>query len=305
MDPGTDLSATCIYDLGPDVGHQAAAHVRPGFPRPCDNRLVQPYIYAGIFEYDGQDFCDQMKEKVKKIIAVFSIFLPAITFIIWADAYFWLLKGDRYKAFLQPKLRPLLILAMMLLLTFVVASISQSPWKKKETHITDVWLRAAILFVPALFLWTVYGQSLGTHALTQKAFDTEDIISLPQTPLEHSSISDTAVITISLLDLCKDAEKFEGKFIATEGMVFRKDTIAENTFKIFRFVIFCCAADALPMWISVNSGKSRNFENETWVKVEGKCKIDKINGRQVISIDAVAIQVIPTPPPEKQYLFFY
>ena len=194
---------------------------------------------------------------------------------------------------------------MMLLLIFVVASISQFRLKEKETNIKAVWLRAAILSVPALFLWAVYGQSLGTHALTQKAFDIDEILSLPQTPLEHPASSDSAAIPVSLLDLFKDSEKLESKRITTEGMVFRKDTTAENTFKLFRFAIVCCAADALPLSISVNSKESHYLENEAWVKVEGKLKIIRKNGRQMLCIDADAVDAIPTPPPEKQYLFFY
>ena len=246
-----------------------------------------------------------MKEKVKNTLAVFSACLPAITFVVWIAAYYWLLNGDRYKAFMQPKLRPMLILALFLLLIFVMALISQFSRKKKETNITDVWLRTAILFVPALFLWAVYGQSLGAHALSKKTFDADELISLPQTPPEQLSIQDPSVKSASLLDLLKNSDRFEGTHVATEGMVFRSNTIAENTFKIFRFAIICCAADALPLWILVNSEESQNLENETWVKVEGKFKIKKINGRQIPNIDAEAVQPIPTPAPEKQYLFFF
>ena len=249
-----------------------------------------------------------MKAKAKRIIAVSTVCHPAITFIVWVATYGWLLKGDRYRAFLQPKLWPLLILAMVLLLIFVAAYIFQFQWKKKVAHIPDVWLQAAILTVPAIFLWTVYGQSLGTHALTQKAFDADlidSLDSLPQTTLEDVSGPDSPVMPASLLDLFKNSENFEGKFVTTEGMVFHKDPIDANTFKIFRFVIVCCAADALPLSISVNSEKPRNFKNETWVRVEGKFKTNKINGRLVLSIDARTVQAVPTPPPEKQYLFFY
>jgi len=246
-----------------------------------------------------------MKAKIKNILAVFSVNLPAIIFTVWIAAYYWLLKGERYKAFMQPKLRPMLMLALLLLLIFVMALISQLSRNKKEPDITGAWLRAAILFVPALFLWTVYGQSLGAHALSKKTFDADEIISLPQTPPEQLSIQDSSVKSASLLDLLKNSDEFEGAHVATEGMVFRSNTIPENTFKIFRFVIICCAADALPLWILVNSEESQNLENETWVKVEGKFKIKKINGRQIPNIDAEAVDPIPTPAPEKQYLFFY
>jgi putative membrane protein len=249
-----------------------------------------------------------MKANLKRIIVASTLCLPTVTLVIWIATYSWLLKGDRYKAFLQPKLWPLLILAMVLLLIFVAAYIFQFQREKKALHIPDVWLQAAILIVPAIFLWTVYGQSLGSHALTQKSLDLDAIDSLDsqlQTPLEDASGPDSEIMRASLLDLIKNSEKFEGKLVATEGMVFNKAPVAANTFKIFRFAIVCCAADALPLRISVKSEQSRNFKNETWVRVEGKFKTNKINGRQVLSIDAQAVQEIPAPPPEEQYLFFY
>jgi uncharacterized repeat protein (TIGR03943 family) len=246
-----------------------------------------------------------MKEKVKNIVAIVTVCLPAIIFFVWIDSYFWLLRGDRYKAFMQPKLRPIMILALILLLIYLVALISGFSQEKSRSNKIDVWLCAAILFIPALFLWTVYGQSLGAHALMNKAFDADEIILIPQPQPEQKFIRDSSVKSGSLLDLLKNSDEFEGTRVVTEGMVFHGKESPENTFKIFRFAIICCAADALPLWISVNSKQTQNLENETWVRVEGKFKMNRISGRQVPSIDADAIEIISTPPPEKQYLFFY
>lgn len=246
-----------------------------------------------------------MKQKAKKIFSVFTVCLPVFTYLVWIGVYYWLLEGGRYRAFMQPKLLPLLILALILLLFFGVSFIFKFAWQHKGPGQTDAWLRAGILFVPALFLWTVYGQSLGAHALTKKTFDADEMISIPQTPTEQPSTPDSSVIGVSLLELLKNLENLEGKYVATEGMVFRSNTASENGFKIFRFVIFCCAADALPLWLHITSVGAGNLENETWVSVEGKLEIEKINGRQVPHIKAKRVQVIPTPAPEKQYLFFY
>ena len=246
-----------------------------------------------------------MKEKVKNIVAAVTVCLPAIIFFIWIDSYFWLLRGDRYRTFMQPKLKPIMILALILLLIYMVALISGFSREKSRSNVIEVWLRAAILFIPALFLWSVYGQSLGAHALVNKAFDVDEIILNPQPRSEQRSVRDSSVKSASLLDLLKYSEEFEGSQVVTEGMVFQNKKRSEKNFKIFRFAIICCAADALPLWISVNSQEAQNLENETWIRVEGKFKTNKISGRQVASIDAHAIEIISTPPPEKQYLFFY
>ncbi|MGD8522643.1 MAG: TIGR03943 family protein [Desulfobacterales bacterium] len=246
-----------------------------------------------------------MKEKAKNIVAVLTACLPALIFFIWIDSYLWLLRGNRYKAFIHPKLRPIMILALVLLLIYMVALISGFSQKKSRPNIMDAWLRAAILFLPALFLWSVYGQSLGAHALVNKTFDADEIILTPQPQPEQKSIRDSSVKSASLLDLLKNSDEFEGTQVVTEGMVFRNKKSPEKNFKIFRFAIICCAADALPLSISVNSEETQKLENETWIRVKGKFKMNRISGRQVVSIDAHTIEIISTPPPEKQYLFFF
>ena len=47
-----------------------------------------------------------MKAKVKATLSLVTACLPAIIYVVWLNAYYWLLKGGRYKAFIQPKLWP-------------------------------------------------------------------------------------------------------------------------------------------------------------------------------------------------------
>ena len=73
-----------------------------------------------------------MQEKIKRSAAIMTACLPAIILIIWLNAYYWLLEGGRYKAFIQPKLWPLLILALVLLLAFTAAFIAQFSLKSTD-----------------------------------------------------------------------------------------------------------------------------------------------------------------------------
>ncbi len=244
-----------------------------------------------------------MKVKIQNTIVLTTACLPAIIYITWLAAYYWLLEAGRYKAFLQPKLWPLLILALILLLLFIAALISQ--FSRKSGHVLkfERWLQAAILFVPVLFLWAIYGQSLGTHALAKRALDTGQPFSISGTG-PQISFPATGGKTSSLLELIKNAEQFNGKRVAAEGMVYRGGHSDRNRFRLFRFVIVCCAADALPLVILVKSKIAEKFDNDDWVRVEGIFSFETVNSRQVSSIAADSVRPIPAPPPEKRYLFF-
>ena len=243
-------------------------------------------------------------QKVKTTISLVTACLPAIVYVIWLNAYYWLLKGGRYKAFIQPKFWPLLILALLLLLAFSAAFISQFSLQSRRPLKFDAWAKAAILMVPVFFLLTIYGRSLGTDAFSKRALNTgQSVIQRDANQLKLPSRTSTGQAT-SLLNLLADAEKFDGKRVTAEGMVYRSVKSGDNTFMLFRFAVVCCAADAMPLSVTVKHTANEALNNDAWVRVDGIFTIETSNGKQVPSIAADIVQSIPPPPPEKRYLFF-
>jgi uncharacterized repeat protein (TIGR03943 family) len=245
-----------------------------------------------------------MKIKFFPSLTVLTACLPAIVYIIWVNAYYWLLEGSRYRAFMQPKLWPLLVLALILLLMFIAAFITQFTRVQGDPPRCDTWMKAAILFLPVLFLWSIYGQSLGGYALAKRALNPAAMSSIAEVYPLPSSPGTTGADRVTLLDLVKDAEIFEGKRVAAEGMVYRAPNHDENTFMLFRFAIVCCAADAFPVGILVKHAASGRFASDTWVSVAGQLRIETINARPRPIIDADTVRHIPMPIPQKRYLFF-
>jgi putative membrane protein len=245
-----------------------------------------------------------MKEQFKRSAAFLTACLPAFIFITWLNAYYWLLKGGHYQAFIQPKLWPLLILAMLLVLAYAAACISRFSLKLEIPLPIDAWLKAAILLLPVLFLWTVYGQSLGSDAFAKSVSNADSNISFGDTYWQKSKFKNESDEGITLLNLFMDSEKFTGRRVAVEGMVYRSVKMEKNSFKLFRFGIVCCAADALPISFMVRDTEGGNLSNDTWVRVEGIFNTATIKGKRISSIAADHIQRIPIPPAEKRYLFF-
>ena len=245
-----------------------------------------------------------MKEKLIRPATFLTACLPALIYISWLNAYFWLLEDGRYKAFIQPKLWPLLILALILLLAFSAACISQFSLKSIISLQFDAWIKAAILIVPVVFLWTIYGQSLGADAFAKRLLKTGPGVPLKLNYSDKISSKTLSGNAATLLDLILYAEKFNGKPVAVEGMVFRSTTMDKNSFMLFRFAIACCAADALPFSIRVNTATEAGLENDTWVRVEGLFNFETIHDKQVFSIAADKVLPVSLPPPEKRYLFF-
>ena len=245
-----------------------------------------------------------MKEKIKRPATILTACLPPLVFISWVNAYYWLLEAGRYKAFIQPKLWPLLILALILLLAFCAAFISRFSLNSMADFKTDAWIKAAILILPVVFLWTIYGRSLGTDAFAKRFLPAGQNVPFKITDFGNKPSKAPSANATSLLDLILYAEKFNSKPVAVEGMVFRSATMDKNSFMLFRFAIACCAADALPFSIRVNAASAAGLENDTWVRVEGLFSFEAVHDKQILSIAADKVLPISLPPPEKRYLFF-
>jgi uncharacterized repeat protein (TIGR03943 family) len=245
-----------------------------------------------------------MKTKGYPTIAILTACLPAMVYAIWANAYCWLLEGGRYRAFLQPKLWPLLVLALILLLMFIAAFITRFTRIQGSLARGDIWLGSAILLLPGLFLWSIYGQSLGGYALATRTLNPDVMPSaaeaFPVPPYWRTADPNR----VTLLDLVKDAELFDGQRVAAEGMVYRAANHDANTFMLFRFAIVCCAADAFPVGILVKHAGAGLFANDAWISVAGQLRIETVNARRRPIIDADIVRQIPMPKPEKRYLFF-
>lgn len=245
-----------------------------------------------------------MKVKIQTAIRLTTACLPAIIYVTWLAACYWLLEAGRFKAFIQPKLWPLLILTLILLLLYIAAFISHFTLESGGILKFERWLQAAILFVPVVFLWAVYGQSLGAHALAKRALNTNQPFSVSGIGLQRASPK-TDQKTVSLLEILENADHLNGKRVAADGMVYSGGHNSDRSrFRIFRFVVVCCAADALPLVIWVKSKIAEKYNNDDWVRVEGVFSFETLNGRQVASIAADSVRPIPAPPPEKRYLFF-
>jgi uncharacterized membrane protein YcgQ (UPF0703/DUF1980 family) len=67
--------------------------------------------------------------------------------------------------------------------------------------------------------------------------------------------------------------------------------------------MFCCAADASPVWILVETEGEGPVENDRWVRFEGIVDPKEIQGRTVPLVLDATVTWLPKPPPGEQYLF--
>jgi len=243
-------------------------------------------------------------DRIKQLGNFIYTCLPALIIILWIDAYVWLMREGRYKAFLQPDLFPLLIIGACVLLIFLIPFIFEGTVLKNGRPGKEMWARAAILCLPVIFLYATYGQSLGTDAFSKRKLDSNTGIETP-VGAENNLLSDVRFDRpITLLDLVRNLDRVDGKQIITSGSVYRGSGVPDGHFMLFQFVISCCAADAQPIWVLVKYSRSSALANESWVRVEGKVVFEQYKENRVPVIEANALHPLPEPPVEECYLYF-
>jgi uncharacterized repeat protein (TIGR03943 family) len=221
-----------------------------------------------------------------------------VILLAWLAAYAWLLAGDRYQAFLSPRLRPLLYGALALLVLLLLASVVRRPGPRGGAA---GWLRAGVLVLPLLFLGMVQGRALSSYAADKRAAGRGlgTIGSTVQRRLAERPPGGA----LTLAELVADVDRQLGHRVQTEGLVFHKSGLSAGHFVLFRFKITCCAADAQPLAVLVAAPQAGALAADQWVRVDGVLRLIDVAGEITPCLQADA--VVPIPPPKNPYLLAF
>ncbi len=66
-------------------------------------------------------------------------------------------------------------------------------------------------------------------------------------------------------------------------------------YKLSRFVMWCCAADARPLAVRVSTEAIPNFPEMGWVKVRGTARFPIVNGRRTVVVEEASVEMTEKP----------
>jgi uncharacterized repeat protein (TIGR03943 family) len=165
----------------------------------------------------------------------------------------------------------------------------------------------ALFFVLLLIMFGLMAPRtpLGTEAMRNRHVSMESMTSLaaPNSnrillkPIRKRTILDW--VLLSLLD--NDPEAFVGEKATVSGFVYRDEGFEEDRFMVSRFVVTCCAADALPVGLYVSWPESRTLAEDQWVEISGQFELRGIDGKQIPVLMAETVTLIDIP--DQPYLY--
>jgi putative membrane protein len=224
----------------------------------------------------------------------------------WAVGIGALLVLGRYSLFIRAELWPLLLATMLILVLFLLSMIARP--KRGGSRIKPAaWIQGAMLLLPLLFM---------SDLLTGNAASGLNSVALQKRSLGFDAASDSMAIAgdansaslppgqaTNLAYISRHLHALTGTHVTTIGRVFKDDTLPGDQLVIYRFIVVCCAADAMPVQIIVKSPKTAGFNNDDWVQVGGILQWEDVAGTSTPVI--VADQVDQIPPLDEPYISPY
>jgi uncharacterized repeat protein (TIGR03943 family) len=130
---------------------------------------------------------------------------------------------------------------------------------------------------------------------TNKDILRDEIALKPSTPVQQ----------VTILDLLNNPGLYEGKRVKLSGMVYHDRDVdkffGNGSIVVFRFVINCCVADAVPAVSIAQLNSGNPPKNNTWVEAEGTFLMEENNGQPVPVLKNSSIK--QAQKPAQPYLF--
>ena len=235
-------------------------------------------------------------------------------FAAWAVFMIYLLASQQYVAFLRPEFGLLLALAHFIAMGFMIAAMVRT-----ETTQIDVpaICRSLVLLVPVLFFIAMPNTMLGNQAFKKRFIGNMNGATGQQAPSmvfsrESENNPDSASPSEenagtrqerprerTILEIFRNPTFFKGQRVILKGMIMRDEQLKQHfggrDTAVYRFLINCCAADALPLAIALDSDQEKAFANDQWVQVDGIFDLQQINGKPVPMVLKPQIKAVEKP----------
>lgn len=236
-------------------------------------------------------------------------YLPLAVFLIWLVTLAWLLWDDHFQLFLKPSFKSLVtagILFSLLLCIGLVVHLFQS---KHTGPVKHSWLNGLILLLPVIFIFPAGENTLGEYAMQKRsmaasAVQKQQKITSDQETLNPSTETATDQDKdISITALIQKFDRFDGKQVSIQGLFAKTISGHDELSAVFRYLITCCAADAQPVGVFISRGTTEGLEDNQWVRAKGKVELRKMDGFDVIFMDADNVEPIEIPDKKSVYLY--
>lgn len=224
----------------------------------------------------------------------------------WACFFVWLASyGQRSLGrLLHPSLWWLIITAAIILALFLAVNLRRRIVTAQQDYFWLRWPALLILLVPLLYFFPAQNGRFNADTLAKRGVQTEsgfvagNLSSTPSTDTSYPPLLDKkeAPTDIPLTKLTMSPQEYQGKEVEVVCKTFSDERLPQDLFMCYRYLITCCAADAMPVFLFIKHPEARSIKNDVWIRANGPFSlIENAKGQMVPSIQTDTVLFIDEP----------
>jgi uncharacterized repeat protein (TIGR03943 family) len=231
--------------------------------------------------------------------SLFSILsLPFMFMAVWILTLVFLLLDDRFHLFLKPQFGILIYISLFILGLFAFSMVTL----KTKPRVSDSLIKGMILLVPAVFIFSAGDQTLGGFALSKRTLASPEKTGIAPGPAAEKQ-DDPETSEPSILKLVQEWDRYKDTRVTLEGVYYEPREKDETLAVVFRYMVSCCAADALPLGVIIKKEGVRDIKDNDWVRITGVVSEDMLDGVPAIFMTLERIEKTPLPSKDAVYLY--
>ena len=250
-----------------------------------------------------------------RIARQISFFAPAAVMSAWATVMLHTIATGHINRLLSPMFRNYVLTAAILLVVLsALYLLLYQPSQETAPALAPTgrlrqfgrWL---VLLVPLVAASVLSPSALSSTTLINRS-STAGVTPMPSWNADSQKSAQEAlaadpnqpvpVEVTDLITLSRSPEQmaaFAGRKVRTVGLFVTQPGSAP---KLVRWIMWCCAADAMPASVELGGNTSGNWKDTQWLEVVGQAQFPSTLGHVVPRIDVETIT--PTQEPDEPYL---
>jgi uncharacterized repeat protein (TIGR03943 family) len=246
----------------------------------------------------------------------FSFFAPAAVMSAWAVVMMHTVATGHINELLSPLFRNYVIIAGVMLAVLSVLYLvlyqptTENPPTLAPTGRLRQFGRWLVLLVPMVVASVLSPSALSSTTLNNRMSPTAGVTPMPSFGQESAAKAKEAIdapsdqpVPVDVTDLITISQHpdqikaFDGRRVHCIGLWVHQSSDAP---KLVRWIMWCCAADALPASVEMTGNTSGAWKDSQWIEVIGKAHFPSTLGHVTPQIEVES--VAPAQEPDEPYL---